>query len=380
MFGGETNGLYFVFWRRDGVEAARSSNAPPQVPMPGLRSPGAMLNGTRLRGEWREGFHYTPPGDCLLVGRSIEPELEGLREFALWLAALGAGVLALGLAGGWWMAARAIRPIDDISAAATKIATGDLSQRMPAGEADTELGRLAGVLNSTFARLEAAFTQQAQFTSDAAHELRTPVSVILTQVQGALNRERTGPEYRETLEACQRAAQRMRRLIGSLLELSRFDAGQERLKRVPLDLAVTAREAIELLQPLAEERRVRFVTELAPGLCEGDPERLGQVLANLVTNAVNYNQPEGEVRVRTQVQAGSVVLTVSNTGPGIAAEELPRLFERFYRSDKARTRSAGSAGLGLAICKAIVSAHGGTIEAASGVLEGTRFTVRLPAC
>src|SRR6185503_11389110 len=149
-----------------------------------------------------------------------------------------------------WLATRALRPIAEISRAAREIAAGDLSKRINASETESELGQLVAVLNSTFTRLDAAFAQQQQFTSDAAHELRTPVSVILTQIQSTLNKERTGVEYRETLEACQRAAQRMRRLIESLLELARFDAGQEQLKRIQFDLATTARDCAELVQPL----------------------------------------------------------------------------------------------------------------------------------
>ena len=140
-------------------------------------------------------------------------------------------------AGGWFRAA--LRPIDDISAAAVKISAGDLSQRINVAEAESELGQLAAVLNSTFARLETAFAQQKQFAADAAHELRTPVSVILTQTQTALNREREAAEYKQTVEACQRAAQRMRKLIESLLALARLDAGQEVLKRLRFDFSKT---------------------------------------------------------------------------------------------------------------------------------------------
>ncbi|HEX5398329.1 MAG TPA: histidine kinase dimerization/phospho-acceptor domain-containing protein, partial [Verrucomicrobiae bacterium] len=140
-------------------------------------------------------------------------------------AGFGAIILVFGLAGGGWFVSRAMRPIENISSAATKISAGDLSQRINLAETESELGQLAAVLNSTFARLDAAFAQQKQFASDAAHELRTPVSVILTQTQTALTRERAAAEYRETVEACQRAAQRMRKLIRALLELARLDAG-----------------------------------------------------------------------------------------------------------------------------------------------------------
>ena len=298
---------------------------------------------------------------------------------AVKLAGVGGVILVLGLAGGWWLAGRAIRPIDDISATAAKISAGDLSQRINAADTESELGRLAGVLNSTFARLETAFAQQRQFTSDAAHELRTPVAVILTQVQSALNKERTCPEYRETLEACQRAAQRMRRLTESLLALARLDAGQAALNRRRFNLAGTARESIELVSPLADARGVSIIPDLAAVECDGDAERLAQVITNLLTNAIQYNREHGEVRVTVKREADWAILAVVDTGPGIAAEDLPRVFERFFRADTARTGSSGNAGLGLAISKAIVEAHGGTIAVASAPGAGTTFTLRLPA-
>ena len=239
------------------------------------------------------------------------------------------------------------------------------------------MGQLAAVLNSTFARLEAAFAQQKQFASDAAHELRTPVTVILTQTQMALARERDAAGYKQTVEACQRAAQRMRKLIESLLELARFDAGQEVLKRLRFDLARTVLDSTELVQTLADERSVKIVSQLAPLETTGDSERLAQVVTNLLTNAIQYNRPDGEVRVELRLENGLAVLKISDTGQGIAPEDLPRVFEWFYRADKSRT-GAGNAGLGLSICKAIVEAHGGTIEVASEPNVGTTFTVRLP--
>ncbi|HEY5042186.1 MAG TPA: ATP-binding protein [Verrucomicrobiae bacterium] len=286
-------------------------------------------------------------------------------------------MLFMGLFVGWFISSRAIRPISEISSTAMKISAGDLSQRINVAEAESELGQLAAVLNSTFARLEAAFAQQKQFASDAAHELRTPVSVILTQTQTALNRERDAASYKQTVEACQRAAQRMRKLIESLLALARFDAGQEVLKRLRFDFSRTIADGVELVKPLAGERGVTIATELAPLEIVGDSERLAQVVTNLLTNAVQYNQPEGEVRVKLEASGGLAVLTVADTGQGIGAADLPRVFERFYRGDQSRT-GAGNAGLGLAICKVIIEAHGGTIEAASEENAGSTFTVRLP--
>jgi signal transduction histidine kinase len=319
-----------------------------------------------------------PSREFIEVGGSLLPLRAELRSTALHLAGVGGLILFVGLLGGWWFVSRSLRPISEISATATKISGGDLSQRINSAETESELGQLASVLNSTFARLETAFAQQKQFASDAAHELRTPVSVILTQTQMSLNRERDAAGYKQTVEACQRAAQRMRKLIESLLELARFDAGQEVMKRLKFDFSKTISDSVEMVQTLADEKRVKIVSELAPLEITGDSERLSQVVNNLLTNAIQYNQPDGEVRLSLKQQDGLAVLEIFNTGQGMAAEDLPRVFERFYRADKSRT-GAGNSGLGLSICKAIVEAHGGTISAASEKNSGTTFTVRLPA-
>jgi len=220
---------YFIVWRPDGREQIRSANAPPDLVPPA--SVAESAHAARTRGTAREFYRFTGAGRCFLVGRSIAAELADLHRLAWYLAAAGGAVLAVGLIGGGWLAARAIQPISQISATAEKIAAGDLGQRIPSADADNELGRLAGVLNSTFSRLEAAFTQQARFTADAAHELRTPVTVMLTHAQNGLACEGLAEEPREAFEACQRAAQRMRSLLESLLELARLDAGQEAMRR-----------------------------------------------------------------------------------------------------------------------------------------------------
>jgi two-component system OmpR family sensor kinase len=391
----DTNGFYFVIWRFDGSELARSTNAPadlkdflPRSPRPrpgGPRNnadgPPGMPRGIppqppRMRDNFREFEMIVPPGNVILVGRSVARQMADLRNTALMLTGVGAGILLLGLVGGWWLASRAIRPIEDISATAAKISGGDLAQRIDVSETESELGRLASVLNSTFARLDAAFSQQQQFTSDAAHELRTPVSVMLTQTQTALNRERSAAEYRETVESCQRAAQRMRRLIESLLELAKLDAGQQPMKQSRFDLAQTAHDCVTLIEPLATARHVKISCNLPPLECVGDSERLSQVITNLLTNAITYNKENGEVRVEGETKDGSVILRVSDTGLGISAEDLPRVFDRFYRADNSRT--SGNTGLGLAISKAIVEAHSGQIEVTSQPEKETVFTVRLP--
>jgi heavy metal sensor kinase len=369
--GSDPDNFYFIITARDGKELAHSANVPPPEmdPPPNMQFDVSDI----LR-----GIEQTlPSGEKIRIGCHIAREIKELRLTALKLAGFGGIILFFGLAGGWWFVSRALRPIENISATAVKISAGDLSQRINVAETESELGQLAAVLNSTFARLETAFAQQKQFASDAAHELRTPVSVILTQTQTALNRERDAASYKQTVEACQRAAQRMRKLIESLLALARFDAGQEVLKRMRFDFSKTVGDCAELVQPLAAERGVKISVEVSPLEITGDSERLAQVVTNLLTNAIQYNQPEGEVRVKLELQSGLAVLTITDTGQGIAAEDLPRVFGRFFRGDQSRT-GAGNAGLGLAISKAIVEAHGGTIEVASEENAGTTFTVRLP--
>jgi heavy metal sensor kinase len=386
----DPNNFYYIMYGHDGEEVKRSTNAPPQPlavnastvvnpPPDDQRRPENRRQPAHqffIQGNRAEYKLEMPLGGSFVVGCSIVPELQALRLVALELSLVGAVILVLGLGGGWWLASRAIRPIDDISAAAAKISAGDLAQRINLTDTESELGRLATVLNSTFARLDAAFAQQQQFTSDAAHELRTPVTVMLTQTQLSLSRERSPAEYRQTLETCQRAAQRMRRLIESLLALARLDAGQESMKRLKFDLSTVIRDCADLVQPLAADRGITVALDVQPLECTGDSERIAQVLTNLLTNAIHYNRPQGEVRVTTALENGNAVITVRDTGTGIAAGDLPRVFERFYRSDKSRT--SGGQGLGLSICQAIITAHGGSIEVASEVGVSTTFTVRLP--
>ena len=343
----QPNTFYYILWQGDGAIVARSPGAPDNVPAPtrvgapepqalqgrdafGKGSPAMPGPGlppeARTRGQMREAFRFLPHGQCLLVGRSLVPDLAAMRRLVLWLTAAGASVLLLGLVGGWWVATRAIRPINAISATAVRIADGDLSQRISAAD----------------------------------------------------SRERSSVEYREALEVCQRAARRMKALTESLLELARLDAGQKPIKRERFDLAGVARDCVELLRPLAAERGIQIHGDVPPMECLGDAERIGQVVTNPLTNAIHFNRDQGEVRLSARAEHGGVLLTVADTGQGIPVEDIPHLFERFYRVDKSRSRIQGRNGLGLAICKAIVDAHGGTIDVASQAGVGTTFTVRLP--
>jgi signal transduction histidine kinase len=240
------------------------------------------------------------------------------------------------------------------------------------------LGQLAAVLNRTFDRLDHAFNQQVQFTADASHELRTPLSVILTQVQLALSRERSGAEYRESLGICQRAAERMRSLVNALLDLARLEAGGFDLTREDCDLQRVAEEALELVAPLAAQKRAVLRRAIEPIRLKADGAKLGQVMVNLLQNAMQHNACGVEVSLSLQPSDGFAVVRVSDNGAGLPAEVLPRLFDRFYRVDQSRSSATGGSGLGLAICKAIVEAHGGAIRVESQPGTGTEFQVLLP--
>ncbi len=369
----EDGPFYFVVWDREG-RVLRSRGVPETIQPPRRSGRGPINN----RGDNRELLQFTPRGETVLVGRAISLELREMRNLAFVLLASGAGILALGLAGGWIVATRTLQPLDRISTTAQKIASGDLAQRIPQQENESELGRLVAVLNSTFGRLESAFAEQVRFTTDVSHELRTPVSVIVSQTQMALSRERPSPEYRESLEACQRAAQRMRRLIESLLQLARLDAGQEEIRQMPFDLSQCATESAELLRPLANEKGIELSVQTEPTRAVGDPDKIAQVITNLLSNALAYTPSGGRVILSAAVQDQLAVLTVADTGSGIPPEELPHLFGRFYRVETSRSRDRGGSGLGLAITRAIVQAHGGTIDVRSAPGQGSTFTVRLP--
>jgi heavy metal sensor kinase len=374
----EARSVSFAVWRANG--SLLKTSVPPDEPPPSEPPADSVSPQVRLsrRGGDREATMLGPGRTRIVVWAPIGAELAELDRFAWQLIAAGTAVLAVGLAGGWLVSARILRPVAAIAATASAISATNLSKRIDAGGVDRELADLARVLNDTFDRLEAAFERQARFTADASHELRTPLAILRTHAELALARPRTAEEYRETIESCHRAAVRMSALVEGLLTLARADAGKLELLRQPVDLRQLVEESVALFQPLAEERDVRLAAALKPAGVIGDGIRLAQVVTNLLSNALQYNRAGGEVHVALAAEAGEAVLTVTDTGCGIPEEDRPHLFERFYRVDKARSRASGGNGLGLAICKSIVEAHGGAIEFTTETGQGSTFTVRLP--
>lgn len=372
--------IHYVAWRRDGRELDRSPEAPPEFRFPAASPEGGPRRPQhQTRGLFREAIFTTPPGEVIVVGRSIETELADFQRFAWTLAAAGLGVLGAALAIGAWLAGRAMRPLQDIGASARRIAAGSHSDRIDMAGLPDELASLAGVLNEGFAQIEATLARQRQFTADASHELRTPVSVVLAQTQAALARPRNDAEYRNALEACQRSAQRMRRLVESLLTLARLESGEEPARLEDSDLNELAREASDAVRPLVVQGQLTLDAEFSksPLPVRADADKLTQVLLNLLGNAVAYNQPGGCITVTTGNSGGEAFVQVSDTGIGIEAEHLPRLFERFYRVEASRTNARGHAGLGLAISRQIIQQHAGRITVESQPGKGSRFTVWL---
>jgi heavy metal sensor kinase len=332
------------------------------------------------QGRYRLAYLRGPQSTTILVGRSTADELAKLDGLRWQIATIGAAIFVVGLAGSWWLARRIVRPIAKMSATAASISAANLGQRIDVDEIDLELTTLGRVLNDMLGRLESSFEQQINFSADASHELRTPLTVIMTNAELALSRPRTPEEYRETLEACLRASQRMKHLVEQLLVLSRADAGRLELQLEPADLRHLAQDCAALVEPLARQRGVEILIQGSSAAVAADADRISQVIINLLSNAIAYNHPQGKVELKIWEHAGSAVLAIEDTGVGIAAADVPRVFDRFYRVDKARSRHSGGSGLGLAICKLIVEAHGGEICLSSQAGRGTTVEVRLPLC
>ena len=319
-------------------------------------------------------------GGVLEVGQSQEDVSETLSTLLLIIAVAYPVTLGAASFGGVFLAGRALTPIDKITRTARRISAEELSQRLDLHLADDEIGRLARTFDEMIARLDEAFRRQRQFTADASHELRTPLTSIKGQVEVALSRERSAQTYREVLSAVNEDVNRLIRLVGSLLTLARADAGQIPIARERVDLGELVAGVVEQAGPMAEERGVHIEAAPAPPVSlEADADLLLQLLLNLVDNAIKYTERGGVVTLSWARRDHAVELWVRDSGTGISPEQLPHIFDRFYRVDTARSLAEGGTGLGLSICRWIAEAHGGSISAESTPGSGSTFTVRLPA-
>jgi two-component system OmpR family sensor kinase len=299
------------------------------------------------------------------------------------LALGSAGMLLLAFLGGLWLADRAMRPVAAISRAARTISEGDLGRRLNL-QGRNELADLAQTFDAMIARLQAAFDRQRRFVADASHELRTPLTSINLEVGRALSARRSAADYERALKVVDAESGRMTRLVNDLMSLARMDSGEAILRFNVVDLSDAALEAVERLTPLGERRNIGVEVGELPELdvC-GDRQYLVQMISNLIENGIKYSRPGDSVRVDTLALNGDCVLRVADTGPGIPAEHLPALFDRFYRVDKARAASdaeggSSGSGLGLSIVAWVVKAHHGKIRVESLVGKGSLFEVTLP--
>jgi heavy metal sensor kinase len=305
----------------------------------------------------------------------VEQALRRYRETLFILVPLGLG---LALAGGAVLARSALSPVDAMSRSARRISAEDLGQRIvPTGTGD-ELDHLAGTLNDMLARLEAAFSQVRRFAADAAHELRTPLTALHGEIEVALRADRSPEEYRRVLRSSLEEVERLIRLSEDLLLLSRFSAGAP-AAREAVDLEPLVVDVFDTGSRLANGTGVTVrLGAVAPATVTGDPGALRRALLNLVENAIKYTPADGKVALSLGTEAGRAIVCVRDTGVGIAAEDVERIFQPFVRLDTARSRSMGGTGLGLAIARSIVETHGGTLAVDSAPGAGSRFTIRLP--
>ena len=305
---------------------------------------------------------------------------EAVNEFR-WTALfiIPCGIIAAAL-GGYWISRRALAPVDHIARTARAITAQQLGRRLDVPATGDELQRLSETLNDMLARLETAFAETTRFTADASHELRTPVALIRTTAEVALRRPRSAGEYRQALEGILQESERTSALVQDLLTLTRADARVDGWSPSRVDLRALVSELREKFGAMCEDRglTLRLDVPEQPVFVDGEPAALGRLVVILADNAVKYTPAPGEVRVTLRNPDGSAEFEIADTGIGISAEDLPRVFERFYRADKARSRDAGGAGLGLSIAKWIVDRHGGRITIESEIGKGCRVRVQMP--
>ncbi len=344
---------------------------------------------------WRHAVGGRGQG-WILVGRSVRDENHSIRQFLITLLVTSSGIVLLTCAGGFVLASRVLAPTKAIAATAQRIAAKQLDERIDVERVPAELRPMAVTLNESFARIETAFATQAAFTADASHELRTPLAVIVAHLELAAMHIGDPEDVAERLRICQAAALRIERIVNGLLTLARADAGSVSPPYVPIELGELVREHVQAMTPLAAARDVSIEVSGGQVFVHGCRDQLGEVVVNLLDNAIRYNRPSGTVTISIAYESQHAVLRVADSGIGLTDEQLPKVFGRFYRADASRSRSDGSSGLGLAIIRSIVEQHGGTIaveqapavEQAAAVEQapavdratagGCEFVVRLP--
>jgi heavy metal sensor kinase len=308
--------------------------------------------------------------------RDIEKVLNGLLKM---LAIYLPFVVSVAGLGGYWLMRRSLRPVDDITTRAEGITSTNLTERLPVIKTGDELERLCTALNRMISRLEDAFQHIHRFSADASHELRTPLTILQLELEEIVQNRDLPPTLADQIGSALEETQRLSNIVESLMALSRLDAGEVKMEKVPLDLGELVATTTEQMRLLAEEKSIALRCSIEPSVrVLGDQARLKQVVVNLIDNAIKYTPEAGEVGVVVRSGEGKAHLEVFDNGLGMSPEVIPHVFERFYRADKARSRDSGGAGLGLAIIKAICAAHGAEVKVHSQEGKGSRFCVELP--
>jgi len=307
----------------------------------------------------------------------VEETLSLFRSYLLMFAPL---LLLVAAGGGYWLSRRALSPVDALVRTARDISGASLNNRIQKVETGDELQRLSDTLNQMLERIEVAFRRITEFTADASHELRTPVSLIRTEAELALRRSRSEAEYKESLHHILLEAERTTALIEQLLSLARADSGRETLHIQPVDLRQTLRVVVDGWRQVASIHNLQFSATLdgQDSFVMGDENALRRLADILLDNAFKYTPSPGSVHLSLQQSGESAVITVQDSGVGIDEEDQAKIFERFYRVDKARSRAQGGAGLGLAIAQWIVTQHRGSIAVDSRSGNGSTFRVEIP--
>jgi heavy metal sensor kinase len=369
-------------WSVAGELRARTSvgaAAPPPIPAAGgyVYSSATDSSGRPMRTV--VGTHSVAGSPVVIrVGRSEEGVRHELRELLLGLATSWPIAVLLAACCGYYLARRALRPIDQMTTQAASITAERLRARLPVENPRDELGRLATVFNQMLERLEGAFDQLRRFTADASHELRTPLTAIRSVGEVGLREPRDAHAYREIIGSMLEEADRLTGLVDGLLYLSRADSGRTLVHTTEVDVRALIDDVATHLAVLADERGQRIVVAGDPAVTvRADPVLLRPAVINILDNAIKYSAHGSEIRITARTESQHAVIEVRDQGPGIAAEHHARVFERFYRVDAGRSRGQGGTGLGLAIARWAVEASGGSIELESELGLGSVFRVRL---
>ena len=326
---------------------------------------------------------YGPQGHpyLLQIGTRLKPINDALDTFLWVLLMLLPVTIAISAVGGFIMAERTLRPVSDMTWAAQSITASNLSQRLPTRHKGDELDELAETFNAMFARLQESFRKMSEFAANVSHELRTPLQSMQGETELALVNQAPLHECRRVLESNLEEIDRLNRMIRNLLVLAQADAGEVKPRLEPMDLNELVRDLVDQMRVVASAREVRlraFTSAPVPIMADG--LRLRQMMLNLLDNALKYTPAGGWVEVRVDRRHGVARVQVSDSGVGILAEDLPHIFERFYRADKSRSRGGGAdgCGLGLPIVKWVAETHGGRVEVHSVPGAGSEFQVHLP--